>query len=59
MYNASNRDFWGDLVPTPDNLVEDGFISSVINGTIKWLHVYKGDPSWSCCTNLVGNFRKV
>jgi len=58
-HTASDRDFWGDIVVSPTNLVEDGFISNVVNGFTKWLHVYTADSSASCCTNLEGVYRSV
>lgn len=55
----SDRDFWGDIVASPENLVEDGFISMTVNGSTYWLHIYTADPSSSCCTNLQGTFRSI
>ena len=55
----SDRDFWGDIVVSPNNLIEDGFLSMIINGTTYWLHIYMADPSLSCCTNLSGTWRGI
>lgn len=57
-YNASDRDFYGDIWE-PGNLTLEGYIKLQVNGSDAWFKIYEGDASTSCCTNLEGEWRPV
>ena len=52
-YDNENR-FYGDN--TTDTIIENGYISIIINGNTYYLPLYKGTNTTDCCSNLVGSY---